>query len=183
MRKIILWAHGVDRCGIVAGVTGVLLGQGFNLEDTSMTILEGHFAMIVIASRGGRFTLKGLETALAGVKKTHGLEFTLRFFEKPISAGRKSRAAAPVPAIVTVFGMDRPGIVHHVAAFLAAAKVNITDVSSHVTGKENEPIYVMALDVELPAALKHDRFQAGLEKLGSGMNAQIGLSIIGTGVL
>ena len=41
---------GNDRPGIVAGVTEVLFEQGCNLEDTSMTILRGHFTMMLVAA-------------------------------------------------------------------------------------------------------------------------------------
>jgi len=44
---------GRDRPGIVAAVTGVLAGAGCNLEDTSMTILRGHFAMMLVVSGPG----------------------------------------------------------------------------------------------------------------------------------
>ncbi|MBV8303503.1 MAG: amino acid-binding protein, partial [Acidimicrobiia bacterium] len=40
-------AVGADRPGIVAAVTRVFVEHGCNLEDTSMTILRGHFAMML----------------------------------------------------------------------------------------------------------------------------------------
>ena len=43
-------AVGADRPGIVAAVTGVFLENGCNLEDTSMTILRGHFAMMLVVA-------------------------------------------------------------------------------------------------------------------------------------
>ena len=39
---------GQDRPGIISQVTGCLFQTGCNLEDVSMTILEGQFAMILI---------------------------------------------------------------------------------------------------------------------------------------
>src|SRR5438094_166616 len=43
-------AVGADRPGIVAAVTGAFLEHGCNLEDTSMTILRGHFAMMLVVA-------------------------------------------------------------------------------------------------------------------------------------
>ena len=37
---------GDDRPGIVADVTGALAGLHGNLEDSTMTLLRGHFAMV-----------------------------------------------------------------------------------------------------------------------------------------
>jgi len=43
-------AIGADRPGIVAAVTGVLVDRGCNLEDASMSILRGHFAMMLVVA-------------------------------------------------------------------------------------------------------------------------------------
>ena len=41
---------GHDRPGIIAEATGLLAALGANLEDSSMTRLRGHFAMVLVAS-------------------------------------------------------------------------------------------------------------------------------------
>jgi predicted amino acid-binding ACT domain protein len=48
--KWLLVVTGKDRPGIIAGATGVLYAAKANLEDISMTILEGVFAMIVVVA-------------------------------------------------------------------------------------------------------------------------------------
>ena len=39
---------GHDRPGIIAETTGRLAGLGLNLEDSTMTLLRGHFAMMLV---------------------------------------------------------------------------------------------------------------------------------------
>ena len=41
---------GSERPGIIAEVTGLLAGAGVNLEDSSMTLLRGHFAWMIVCS-------------------------------------------------------------------------------------------------------------------------------------
>ena len=41
---------GHDRPGIIAETTGILGSLGLNLEDSSMTLLRGHFAMTLISA-------------------------------------------------------------------------------------------------------------------------------------
>ena len=53
---------GDDRPGIVADVTVALAGLGCNLEDSTMTLLRGHFAMVVLV-RSDR-PLSDVEAAL-----------------------------------------------------------------------------------------------------------------------
>jgi len=43
---------GDDRPGIVADVTGALVGLQGNLEDSTMTLLRGHFAMVLLVRTG-----------------------------------------------------------------------------------------------------------------------------------
>ena len=48
MAQSVMTVTGKDKPGIIARVTGVLFEAGANLEDVSMTILEGELAMILI---------------------------------------------------------------------------------------------------------------------------------------
>ena len=48
MARFAVSVFGRDRPGIVAAVSRVLADAGCNLEDTSMTILRGHFAMMLV---------------------------------------------------------------------------------------------------------------------------------------
>jgi glycine cleavage system transcriptional repressor len=48
MPSLAVTVIGRDRPGIIAEVTGVLAGLGGNLEDSSMTLLRGHFAWTLI---------------------------------------------------------------------------------------------------------------------------------------
>ena len=64
MVRFSLSAVGVDKPGIVAAVSGVLMEQGCNLEDSTMTILEGHFAILLVIAAPDGTTRERLEEAL-----------------------------------------------------------------------------------------------------------------------
>ncbi len=179
MKRIILWAHGADRPGIVAAVSRVLFERGFNLEDTSMTILENHFAMIVVASHPGAVALDGLRRALAKAPGAQGLQFHLQ----PFAAARAKKRRAPARALITVLGADQPGIVYRVTDFLASLRVNVTDVHSQVTGSKKAPLYVCALEIALPPGLKMTTLDRALEKLTPALQTDIHLTPIGAGIL
>jgi glycine cleavage system transcriptional repressor len=50
--------------------------------------------------------------------------------------------------VVTVYGADHVGILHAVAAALAGAGVNITDLSTRLIDEDGEvPVYVIMLEV------------------------------------
>src|SRR5207245_2576224 len=65
MSSFAVWALGADRPGIVAAVTGGLFQLGGNLLDTSMTILSGHFAMMLLVETPEGIDEAQIEQALA----------------------------------------------------------------------------------------------------------------------
>ena len=139
---------GADRPGIVAAVTGALAGLGCNLEDTSMAILRGHFAMMLVVAAPAGVDQAGLEAALGPPSGQLDLVTVVRPMDDDVPA-----SPAGEPWTVSVYGADRPGIVHRVTALLAGAGVNVVDLDTRVLGGDDRPVYAMVLDVTLPPGL------------------------------
>lgn len=139
---------GPDRPGIIADVTEALAGTGVNLEDSTMTLLRGHFAMMIVCS--GPF--EEVEDALEPLRGE--LVITVRQMGP-------EQAHAPIGPqyILSVHGADRPGIVAAVTRMIATAGGTITDLTTRLSGS----LYVLTAEVELPPAepggLGHDRPQ------------------------
>jgi glycine cleavage system transcriptional repressor len=157
MRHFAVAAIGRDRPGIVAAVSEALLAHEGNIQDSQMAILRGHFTMTLIVSAPDGTDSEGLARDLAAVKDELSLE-ALSVSEVTDEAAE----ADPVPShIVSVYGVDHPGIVHAVSAALAAQGVSITDLETRLAaGAEGEPVYAMMLEVALPdgadaAAVEH----------------------------
>ena len=142
-------AVGADRPGIVAAVTGALVDQGCNLEDSSMSILRGHFAMMLLVAGPDRLTAEHLEEALAAVAGRFELVVAVRPNDDAVPVSPTGEAWN-----VAVYGADRPGIVHEVASLLADAGVNILDLTTRLIGDEERPVYAMILEVTLPRGLR-----------------------------
>ena len=100
---------GHDRPGIIAETTGRLSGLGLNLEDSSMTLLRGHFAMTLICA--GPAGDAAIEQALAPLTADGRLTVMVR--EVPEEQAPEDRGSAWV---LTVHGGDRTGIVSAIAA-------------------------------------------------------------------
>ena len=149
MTTLAVTAIGTDRPGIVAAVTGALVDHGCNLEDTSMSILRGQFAMVLIVAAPDGLEVATLEDALTTTEATRDLVVSVRTLHE---AGAAPTQATGERWTVVVYGADHPGIVHGVARTLADADVNIVDLTTRVTG-DDRPIYAMVLEVELPPGL------------------------------
>jgi glycine cleavage system transcriptional repressor len=137
-------AVGPDRPGIVAAVTGVLLEHGGNLEDTAMTRLGGHFAMVLVVEVAER--ADELEGALAAATEPLGLTVTVRSINDVTAT-----AVDGAPFVVSVHGADRPGIVHRVTTVLADHGANIVDLATHQLTTDAGTGYVVLLEVLVPS--------------------------------
>jgi len=141
-------AVGTDRPGIVAAVTKVFLDHGCNLEDSSMTILRGLFAMMLVVDAPPGVGAEDLESGLAGPAAALDLVVAVR--PLPDVGSSDAQSAGGDSWAVSVYGADRPGIVHGIADLLAREGVNITDLSTRVIGDPDRPVYAMLLEVSLP---------------------------------
>ena len=148
MTHFAVTAVGADRPGIVAAVTGVFADLGANLEDSSMTILRGQFAMMLVVDAPAGTTAAELEAALDGPAAALDLVVTVRPAAESPPAPRPSEEGGTWT--VSVYGGDHPGIVHGVTAVLARRSVNIVDLSTRVVGEPGAPAYAMVLEVSLP---------------------------------
>ena len=160
MSHVAVTAVGADRPGIVAAVTKVLVEQGCNLEDTSMTILRGHFAMMLVVDAPPELGAEALEAALAVPASDLDLVVTVRAIREAVDA-----PPGGDPWALSVYGADRPGIVHGVTALLAEQGVNIVDLATRVIGDPGQPVYAMVLEITVPPELDTDDLRSRLEAL------------------
>lgn len=163
-------AVGADRPGIVAAVTGVFLEQGCNLEDTSMTILRGHFAMMLVVAAPDGLGQAVLETALAGPAADFELVVAVRAIDDDVPVSPEGESWT-----VSVYGADRPGIVHRVASLLAGNAVNIVDLTTRVIGDAARPVYAMILEVTLPAGGDAAALETRLADLAADLGVECSL--------
>ncbi|HEV3504009.1 MAG TPA: ACT domain-containing protein [Actinomycetes bacterium] len=158
---------GRDRPGIVAAVTRVLADAGCNLEDTSMTILRGHFAMMLVVTGPAELGAAGLEARLGPVASRLDLQVGVRAVTDDVTAaaGGGARYAA------AVYGADRPGLVARVSEALAARQVNIIDLQTRVVG-EPDPVYAMHFELEVPPG-RADRVETDLRSVAHELGVEV----------
>ena len=156
---------GRDRPGIVAAVTDNLLDHELNVEDSQMTILGGHFTTMMIVCGGDAVDVGALRADLGATGRELNLE--------AISVEEVADADHAMPApthIVTVYGVDHPGIVHAVSARLAARAVNVTDLETRLVG---DGLYAMVLEVALPLELDPETLAAMLAEVGAEQGVEV----------
>ena len=166
MTQLALSAIGRDRPGIVAEVTRALLGHSLNITDSQMAVLGGRFTMMLIVDAPEATDLDAVGEELARTRERLELD---ALSLSPLAEAEVGAAADP-SQIVTVYGVDHPGIVHAVSARLAARGVNVTDLETRLVG---DGLYAMVLEVALPADVEPAALKAMLREVGAEQGVEV----------
>jgi len=152
---------GRDRPGIIAETTNRLAGLGLDLADSTMTLLRGHFAMMLVCT--GPAEGADIETALASLTIDRSLVVTV--------AGIPAEPAPPsggTPWVLTVHGGDRTGTVSAVVAEVAAVDGNIIDLTTRVAGD----LHLLVADIDLPAGVDVPALDASVDRVAADLGVR-----------
>jgi glycine cleavage system transcriptional repressor len=156
LQRRLITVTGADRPGLIAGISEALANAGADLEDVTMTRLEGNFATILVA-RGG-------DTALL----ESGLEETARRLDLHVhieTAVERTPDDEP-DCFISAAGPNRVGIVAAIARVLAQHGVNIIEMSTRLLEKTEVPVYLVRIEAKTSGAagmLEQDLQRAGRE--------------------
>jgi len=160
MSQLAITVVGQDRPGIIAEATSALASLGVNIEDSTMTLLRGHFAMMLITTDGPG--ADAVATSLAGLADDGSLSVEVR----PVPPGTTTPAGSSY--LLSVHGGDRSGIVSTIVGEVASVGGNITDLSTRLAGD----LYVLLAECDLPdgtdVAALEAAIAAAAERLGVG---------------
>jgi glycine cleavage system transcriptional repressor len=170
--QLALSAIGRDRPGIVAATTAVLLRHGVNVEDSRMSILRGHFTMTLILSLADDTDRVQLAADLDAEAADLGLEALALSAVEPLA-----ETSPEATHVVTVYGVDHPGIVHRAAQALAEHGANIVDLQTRLVDEEDgEPsLYALLMEVALPPDLDPTALGAALAELGTRESVEVSM--------
>lgn len=152
---------GHDRPGIIAEVTDVLASLGGNLEDSSMTLLRGHFAMtLVVRTPSGA---EAVRAALAPKFIGNGLDVAIIELADEPPAGQEG-----IGYVLSVHGADRAGIVSAITQVIAEHGGNVTDLTTRLAGA----LYVLIAEVEVPGSADTEALQTDLSQVAADLGVE-----------
>jgi glycine cleavage system transcriptional repressor len=165
----ILSAIGKDRPGIVADVSEVIYECGGNIEDSSMSLLRNHFALLLLFSTEREEVNQNLSSGL----KRLGCEKNLTVFYSPITfeeAYPKVKEQTD-PFRITTSGVDHAGIVFKVCRLLSDRRINIVNMETHhiISAESGTPLFEMDIDVEVPRSISEEGLREDLHRLANGL--------------
>ena len=171
-QTFLLTVMGKDQPGIISKVTAILFRHGCNLEDISMTILEGEFAMMLVACLRERRQKEKILRSFHSLERNSGLSFFWKDLRRKLTRGEQHVQGAET-YLVSAIGRDRTGIVHRVSSLLAHHGLNITDLNSRLLGYGREAVYSMMLEVDIPRKFSISRLKRALQRLSHRLRIEI----------
>lgn len=126
----VMSAVGKDQPGLVHALTRVLAEMKINIVDVEANSVRGYFSMFLVVDLE--------KSAFSDTEMLEKLEpmrtlFNLGFHAKPYEAGR--RKSDKKMMLMTVMGVDRPGIVAEVSGLFARNRVNIEAIKMIARGE------------------------------------------------
>ena len=163
----ILSAMGKDRPGMVADVSEVIYECGGNIEDSSMSLLRNHFALLLLFSTEREEVNQKLSSALKRLE----WEKRLTVFYSPITfeeAYPKLKEQTDRFNLATS-GVDHAGIVFRVCQLLAGRGINIVDMKTQrlPSPESGTPLFEMDMDLNVPTTILEQGLRDDLHRLAN----------------
>ena len=169
MQHFALTIIGRDRPGIVSQVTEILFQGGFNIADSSCSILGGQFSMILIISNPAISTKEEFSDTFKPLEKGN-----LSVYIRTLKPGGEVRSELEGDlCMISVYGADKPGIVYQVAKEMGDRSINITDLNTKLVGDQKNPVYVMMLEAMLPEDTEIEEVESWMEELKQRLQVDI----------
>lgn len=151
MGLFVVTVVGRDRPGIVAETTTALVETGGNLEDSTMTLLGGQFAMMLLVRTVA--TEAEVSRALAGLTADGLLSVDIKS-----SVPAAASELVGLPYVLSVHGADQPGIVGALTQLIARSGGTITDLNTRLA----DQLYLLVAELRLPPDVDADALRTEL---------------------
>ena len=166
MKKIIVSAFGLDKPGIVSKFSKIITENFGNIEHSKMTLLEDHFAMLILISYNKKDELQLYES----LNNINQLQIKIVKVNTS-SKNQKSNYK------IYLNGADNEGIVHKLTHFLALKNINIYDVT---TKTSNAPItgivlFEMEAEINIPDTIDFNLIKKEIKVIASRLDVDISI--------
>ena len=170
MAELVLTVLGDDRPGLVDTLAGIVEAHGGSWEHSQMARLGGKFAGIVQVAVP-EAQADALQRSLHALSDEGLLHITVDGAgTEPVGTGRRFE--------LSLVGTDQPGLVHAVAAALAAVGASIESLTTDTmeAPMSGGTLFSAYATVELPDTVDANAVRAELERLAGNLMVDIDLS-------
>ncbi len=166
-QSLVMTLIGRDRPGLVEAVAAIVEAHGGNWAESRMVQLAGEFAGLLRIQAPAEGAAE-LERALRGIQGV-----------SVIVARAADEPAPPDTRFLELqlVGQDHPGIVHGLAAALAASGVNVEELETGVVDApmSGERLFQARARLKAPVSLTVDEMRSRLERLAADLIVEVSL--------
>lgn len=174
-QEFIISAVGKNVSGIVARVSKVIYESGCNFEDSRMTLLGNHFALMILVTAKEEQSYQELAAGCKRLGQEPDLNVTLFEVDDSGKTGQLTEANYEI----RVKGEDRMGIVYRTSQLLASRNINILELETRLeTGKKGQPVFTMRTSVAVPREVDGESLRKDLKFLAEDLPETISLTRI-----
>jgi len=176
-KECMLSAVGGNRPGVVAEITEKIYYVGCNIENSSMTLLGNHFALMIHLKITDESMLKDLTARCDELQQNKDLNIYLFPLEQE-ELTTSSEDVIKTKYEISVGGKDREGIVYRTSRLLASLNINILELTTSVDRSKyhTEPYFNMRMIVEVPKEVDGEKLRNDLSKLAHDLQETISLT-------
>lgn len=156
-----------DRAGIVAAVSGAIVGLGGNITHLSQTVLRGYFTIILSVESEADIDTEELRSAIEKTGAPGEFEVGVLPYKEVASAP----SAGTERFVLTVRCRDRKGIIHDISRTLAERHINIDDFYAYVRDAE----LIMILEIGVAPGTELTALNADIDALARRTNISASL--------
>ncbi len=148
MKLVAISVYGLDKPGIIHGISDVLAKNNVNIVDIEQNVLQGVFVMFIIGDvEKCAVPIEDLKRQLEEKGKELGVNVHLTHFVKPKQKEKNLY-------VITVLGKDRVGIVRDITKILLEHNVNIEKTTLTARDKLISIEFVVDIGNANPAEIK-----------------------------
>ncbi len=176
-QEFIISAVGLNKAGIVARVSRAIYESGANFEDSSMTLLGSHFALMILATAPDEKAAGALTHACSQLEG--GKDLDINLFPVDFQGRGAGQEAAEPNYEIRVKGADRVGIVYRTTQMLASLDINIVELETKIIeAKDGTPVFSMRTAVVVPETVDGETLRKDLKLLAEDNRETISLTRI-----
>ncbi len=165
-QSLVMTVIGKDRPGLVEALSAIIAEHDGNWEESRMVQLAGEFAGVLHVHVPGQRAAE-LESALSSLE---------RLSVVVARAPEEQPAPAPTHAIdLEVEGQDHPGIVHRVAAAVAARGVNVEELETELrpAPMTGQKMFRARARLQTPQGVSLEELTSDLEELADDLMVEL----------
>ncbi len=144
--QLVISALGADRPGIVDELSNIVYTRNLNIKDSRMTVLGGEFAILLLLV-GDKTDITTLIEQQADIEQTLGIQLLMK------TTQTVEAESHVIPYLVEVTAMDNQGIVHNLASFFSAKKINIVNLHTdhYPAPHTGTPMFALSMTIGISA--------------------------------